>query len=47
VTLKFRTGWNRQNKNAPAIAHIAQESGVRAIAIHGRTRADHYMGEAE
>ena len=47
VTLKFRTGWNRQHKNAPAIAHIAQESGVRAIAIHGRTRADQYMGEAE
>jgi len=47
VTLKFRTGWNRANKNAPAIAHIAQESGVRAIAIHGRTRADQYMGEAE
>jgi tRNA-dihydrouridine synthase B len=47
VTLKFRTGWNRQNKNAPTIAHIAQESGVRAIAIHGRTRADQYMGEAE
>jgi tRNA-dihydrouridine synthase B len=47
VTLKFRTGWNRANKNAPAIAHIAQESGIRAIAIHGRTRADQYMGEAE
>jgi len=47
VTLKFRTGWNRENRNAPAIAHIAQESGVRAIAIHGRTRADQYMGEAE
>jgi len=47
VTLKFRTGWNRAHKNAPAIAHIAEESGVRAIAIHGRTRADQYMGEAE
>jgi len=47
VTLKFRTGWNRENRNAPAIAHIAQEAGVRAIAIHGRTRADQYMGEAE
>jgi len=47
VTLKFRTGWNRDNRNAPAIAHIAQESGIRAIAIHGRTRADQYMGEAE
>jgi tRNA-dihydrouridine synthase B len=47
VTLKFRTGWNRANKNAPVIARIAQESGIRAIAIHGRTRADQYMGEAE
>ena len=47
VTLKFRTGWNRENKNAPTIAHIAQESGVRAIAIHGRTRADQYQGCAE
>ncbi|HRO37897.1 tRNA-dihydrouridine synthase, partial [Thauera sp.] len=47
VTLKFRTGWNRANKNAPVIARIAEESGIRAIAIHGRTRADQYMGEAE
>ena len=47
VTLKFRTGWNRANKNAPMIARIAEESGIRAIAIHGRTRADQYMGEAE
>ncbi|HEX8989682.1 MAG TPA: tRNA dihydrouridine synthase DusB [Rhodocyclaceae bacterium] len=47
VTLKFRTGWDRNNKNAPAIARIAEESGVRAIAIHGRTRSDQYMGEAE
>ncbi|NMG73209.1 tRNA dihydrouridine synthase DusB [Aromatoleum diolicum] len=47
VTLKFRTGWNRQNRNAPAIARIAEASGIRAIAIHGRTRADQYMGEAE
>ncbi|TAJ20006.1 MAG: tRNA dihydrouridine synthase DusB, partial [Rugosibacter sp.] len=47
VTLKFRTGWNSENKNAPTIARIAEESGIRAIAIHGRTRADQYMGEAE
>jgi len=47
VTLKFRTGWNRQHKNAPRIARIAQESGIRAVAIHGRTRADQYTGEAE
>lgn len=47
VTLKFRTGWNRDNKNAPTIARIAEASGVRAIAIHGRTRADQYTGDAE
>jgi len=47
VTLKFRTGWNREHRNAPAIARIAEDSGIRAIAIHGRTRADQYMGEAE
>jgi tRNA-dihydrouridine synthase B len=47
VTLKFRTGWNRDNRNAPAIARIAEASGIRAIAIHGRTRADQYQGAAE
>lgn len=47
VTLKFRTGWNRENKNAPTIARIAEASGIGAIAIHGRTRADQYMGDAE
>jgi len=47
VTLKFRTGWDSQNKNAPTIARIAENCGVRAIAIHGRTRADQYTGNAE
>jgi tRNA-dihydrouridine synthase B len=47
VTLKFRTGWNRENRNAPVIARIAENEGIRAIAIHGRTRADQYVGEAE
>ncbi|MDR2092791.1 MAG: tRNA dihydrouridine synthase DusB [Azoarcus sp.] len=47
VTLKMRTGWNRANKNAPTIARIAEERGICAIAIHGRTRADQYMGCAE
>ena len=47
VTLKVRTGWNRDHKNAPAIARIAEDCGIQAIAIHGRTRADQYMGEAE
>jgi len=47
VTLKMRTGWNRANKNAPRLARIAESCGIRALAIHGRTRADQYMGEAE
>ncbi|MCL2021096.1 MAG: tRNA dihydrouridine synthase DusB [Betaproteobacteria bacterium] len=47
VTLKIRTGWNRANKNAVAIARIAADCGVRVLAVHGRTRADQYMGEAE
>ncbi len=47
VTLKFRTGWNRDNRNAPAIARIAEAAGIRALAVHGRTRADQYRGEAE
>ena len=47
VTLKMRTGWNQASKNAVVIARIAEDCGVRAIAIHGRTRADQYTGEAE
>ena len=47
VTLKFRTGWNMANRNAPTIARIAENAGVRAIAIHGRTRCQQYTGEAE
>ncbi|MDR1853330.1 MAG: tRNA dihydrouridine synthase DusB [Azoarcus sp.] len=47
VTLKIRTGWNREHKNAPVIARIAEDCGVQALAIHGRTRADQYRGEAE
>jgi len=47
VTLKIRTGWNRENKNGLNIARIAEASGIAALAVHGRTRADQYMGEAE
>lgn len=47
VTLKFRTGWDRAHRNAPQIARIAEDSGIRAVAIHGRTRADQYQGCAE
>jgi tRNA-dihydrouridine synthase B len=47
VTLKIRTGWDRQNRNAVRIAGIAEKSGIQALAIHGRTRACAYTGEAE
>ncbi|HET7267688.1 MAG TPA: tRNA dihydrouridine synthase DusB [Oleiagrimonas sp.] len=47
VTLKMRTGWDREHKNALTIAHIAEDAGIAALAIHGRTRADKYQGEAE
>jgi tRNA-dihydrouridine synthase len=47
VTLKFRTGWNLTNRNAPTIARIAEAAGIRAVAIHGRTRCQQYTGEAE
>jgi len=47
VMLKTRTGWNRANKNGPRIAAIAADSGIQALAIHGRTRADMYQGDAE
>lgn len=47
VTLKIRTGWNRDNRNAINIARIAENSGIQALAIHGRTRACGYSGEAE
>jgi tRNA-dihydrouridine synthase B len=47
VTLKIRTGWNRDNKNGVRIARIAQDSGIAALAVHGRTRADLYQGDAE
>jgi tRNA-dihydrouridine synthase B len=47
VTLKIRTGWDREHRNALAIARIAEDSGIAALAVHGRTRADKYEGEAE
>jgi len=47
VTLKIRTGWDKSHRNALSILHIAQESGIQALAIHGRTRACGYSGEAE
>lgn len=47
VTLKIRTGWDKQHKNALAVARIAESAGVQALAIHGRTRACAYTGHAE
>jgi len=47
VTLKMRTGWDANDRNGVTIARLAADSGVRAIAVHGRTRADHYRGAAE
>ena len=47
VTLKIRTGWDGAHRNAPEIARIAQESGIAALAVHGRTRDQHYKGTAE
>ena len=47
VTLKTRTGWDRDHKNGIRIARIAEDNGIQALAIHGRTRTDLYQGEAE
>ena len=47
VTLKIRTGWDHQQRNGLKIALIAEQSGIAAVAIHGRTRADRFTGEAE
>jgi tRNA-dihydrouridine synthase B len=47
VTLKFRTGWDKENKNALSVARIAAESGIQLLSIHGRTRACGYTGRAE
>jgi len=47
VTLKIRTGWDREHKNALAVAKLAEQSGISMLTIHGRTRADLYHGAAE
>lgn len=47
VTLKIRTGWDKNNRNAVQIAKMAEDAGVQALAMHGRTRACLYMGDAE
>ena len=47
VTLKIRTGWDTDNRNALTVAKMAQDCGIAALAVHGRTRACKYRGEAE
>ena len=47
VTVKIRTGWDEDHINAPEIAHIAQECGVSAVTVHGRTRQQFYSGRAD
>ena len=47
VTLKIRTGWDKNNRNAVNVAKMAEDIGVQALAMHGRTRACLYMGDAE
>lgn len=47
VTLKIRTGWDQASRNGVNIAKIAEQSGIDALAVHGRTRADRFNGEAE
>ncbi|MDQ8035778.1 MAG: tRNA dihydrouridine synthase DusB [Pedobacter sp.] len=47
VTLKTRTGWNPENRNGVRIARIAEDCGIQMLVMHGRTRADKYMGAAE
>ncbi|MGL6261249.1 tRNA dihydrouridine synthase DusB [Vibrio sp. WXL103] len=47
VTLKTRTGWDPENKNCVQIAKLAQDCGIQALALHGRTKACMYKGEAE
>lgn len=47
VTLKMRTGWDDDSRNAPALAKVAQECGIQALAVHGRTRCQFYKGHSD
>ncbi|MCP5142598.1 MAG: tRNA dihydrouridine synthase DusB [Chromatiales bacterium] len=47
VTLKTRTGWDHETRNAVGIARVAEAAGIQALTLHGRTRADRFTGEAE
>ncbi len=47
VTLKMRTGWNDENRNAPELARIAEDIGIKMLTVHGRTRCQMYKGSAD
>lgn len=47
VTLKMRTGWDADNRNAPRLARIAEDCGIKMITVHGRTRCQMYTGRAD
>src|SRR5712691_9555105 len=47
VTLKMRTGWDSNNRNAPNLARIAEQCGIKMLTVHGRTRCQFYDGEAD
>ena len=47
VTVKMRTGWDDQSLNAPNLARIAEECGIKAVSVHGRTRCQFYKGSAD
>lgn len=47
VTLKIRTGWSVETKNGPRVAKIAEDCGIQALSVHGRTRNCFFKGEAE
>lgn len=47
VTLKMRTGWDDSSRNAPELAKIAEQAGIRSLAVHGRTRCQFYKGKSD
>lgn len=47
VTLKMRTGWDATNRNAPSLARVAEECGIKLLTVHGRTRCQFYDGHAD
>ena len=47
VTLKMRTGWDMENRNAPSLARLAEDCGIQMVCVHGRTRQQFYSGKAD